>query len=85
MSITRRFITHYLIILFVIIKNNFVQDVHAYSIEPNLQDLSSMCDQNLKNIEHIIQQTRRLHVAYTNRRCIQCRQRQQGDGVAKED
>uniref|UniRef100_A0A9I9E966 Uncharacterized protein n=1 Tax=Cucumis melo TaxID=3656 RepID=A0A9I9E966_CUCME len=28
-------------------KNNFVQDVYAYSMEHNLQDFSSMCNQTL--------------------------------------
>ena len=48
--------------LFVNVQNNFIQDVHSYSVEHNLQDLSWMCDQTLKNIKHIIQLPRQLNV-----------------------
>ncbi|KAL0540517.1 hypothetical protein IC582_020525 [Cucumis melo] len=81
-SITRRFITtdgayYYRV-------NNFVQDVRAYSMEHNLQDLGSMCDQFLENIEHIIQQTKRLNVADTDRRCIRRKRRRQDNNVVDD-
>ena len=31
-------------------QNNFVHDVHSYSLEHNLPELSSMCDQNMVNV-----------------------------------
>ena len=44
-----------------------------------------MCDQVLKDIEQIIQQTRRLNVADTDRRRIRRKRRQQDNGVVEED
>lgn len=44
-----------------------------------------MCDQNLVNVQNIIQQTRRLNVADTDRRRIRRRrQRQQGEAIPEE-
>lgn len=53
--------------------NNFVHDVHHYSLQHNLPELSSMGDQNMVNVENIIQHTRRLNVADTDRRHIRHR------------
>ena len=44
----------FLIILFAIVQNNFVQDVHSFSMENNLQNLSSMCDKAIEDVEQII-------------------------------
>ena len=39
---------------FFIVQNNFVHDVHSHSLEHNLPELSSMCEQNMVNVEDII-------------------------------
>ena len=66
-------------------QNNFVHDVHSYSLEHNLPELSSMCEQNMVNVEDIIQHTRRLNVADTDRKRIRRRrQRQRDEGVPEQ-
>ena len=70
---------------FFIVQNNFVHDVHNYSLEHNLPELSSMCEQNMVNVEEIIQHTRRLNVADTDRKRIRRRrQRQRDEGVPEQ-
>ena len=70
---------------FFIVQNNFVHDVHSYSLEHNLPELSSMYEQNMVNVEEIIQHTRRLNVADTDRKRIRRRrQRQCDEGVPEQ-
>ena len=59
--------------------------MHNYSLQHNLSKLSSMYEQNMVNVEDIIQHTRRLNVADTDRKRIHRRQQSQCDeGVPKQ-
>ena len=40
-----------LFILLAIIQNNFIEDVHAFSMEHDSEALSDMCDTTMKDIE----------------------------------
>ena len=46
---------------------SIVQNVHTYSLEHDLQYLSSMNNQTLKNIEYIIRQTRHIQHKYRSK------------------
>ncbi|TYK02494.1 serine/threonine-protein phosphatase 7 long form-like protein [Cucumis melo var. makuwa] len=70
-SITRRFITQK--DTFYHCMYNFVDIVQTFSVEHDIKALGHICDRTTERVEHIIQQTRRLTVADTDRRRMRCR------------
>ena len=59
--------------------------MHNYSLQPDLLELSSICEQNMVNVENIIQHTQRLNVADTDRiRILRRRQRQHDEAVPEQ-
>uniref|UniRef100_A0A9I9EHC3 Uncharacterized protein n=1 Tax=Cucumis melo TaxID=3656 RepID=A0A9I9EHC3_CUCME len=47
---------------------DFVDEVQAFSVEHDIEALGNICDRTTGVVEQIIQQTRRLNVADTDRR-----------------
>uniref|UniRef100_A0A9I9E2F8 Aminotransferase-like plant mobile domain-containing protein n=1 Tax=Cucumis melo TaxID=3656 RepID=A0A9I9E2F8_CUCME len=82
-SITRRFITQKG--AFYHCMYDFVDEVQTFSVEHNIEALGQICDRTTERVDHIIQQTRRLTVADTDRRRMRCRRRRQGDDVVEGD
>ncbi|XP_050938742.1 serine/threonine-protein phosphatase 7 long form homolog [Cucumis melo] len=82
-SITRRFITQEG--AFYHCMYDFVDEVQTFSVEHDIEALGQICDRTTERVDHIIQQTRRLTVADTDRRRMRRRRRRQGDDVVEGD
>lgn len=72
-------------VLLAIFQYDFVDEVQTFSVEHDIEALGQICDRTTERVDHIIQQTRRLTVADTDRRRMRRRRRRQGDDVVEGD